>query len=116
MGSTLGIDDEILDILGPAAGYGAVLSYEKYASLYLMYSIVMYVGYILASIGMLFLNRVARGAFLLLIIADNMTTLLSGVVVNFEGSALLYSILAMLDGAILALAYLSPLSEKFKSK
>lgn len=82
----------------------------------MFYDVAMYFGFVLSSIGMLFFYNSARMFFVLLMAISLILTLFSGMMVSIESVAFLGEILSLLDGAILALAYLTPLSEKFSSQ
>jgi hypothetical protein len=111
--SYLWIEDSTIEMLVSVGGYGAVLPYDEYSTFFIIYDVVIYVGFVLSSIGMLFFKRIARVIFTALIMISTAVSLASGMVVATEGVEFLASISCMLDGAILALAYLSPLSKKF---
>lgn len=111
--SYLWMDDGMLEMLVSAGGYGAILPYDEYARFFMLYDVVVYFGFVLSSIGMLFFYNSARVIFTLLIAVSLVFILFSGMVVSIEGDAFLGEILSLLDGAILALAYLTPLSKKF---
>lgn len=106
----------MLEMLVSAGGYGAILPYDEYSRFFMFYDVAMYFGFVLSSIGMLFFYNSARMFFVLLMAISLILTLFSGMMVSIESVAFLGEILSLLDGAILALAYLTPLSEKFSSQ
>jgi hypothetical protein len=114
-GYVLMTDSEI-DILVSVGGYGATLPYEEYAVFFMVYDVMIYAGFVASSIGMFFFKKIAREAFSVLIVISLIVTFVSGMTVSYAGIAFLESILSLMDGGILALAYLSSLSQKFSMR
>ncbi|QKT03786.1 hypothetical protein HUS23_08120 [Ectothiorhodospiraceae bacterium 2226] len=114
--SYLWMDENVVEMLVIYGGYGAVFPHEQHSTFFLIFDAVTYVGFVLSSIGMLFFQAIARAIFTLLIVISQVMVLVSGTVVTIEGIAFLESVLSMMDGAILALAYLSPLSNRFSPR
>lgn len=72
--------------------------------------------WVAAAVGVWQFDRHARLAFLLLTAISVVLTGLGGISVQLPFEVMLEYAVALMDGAILAIAYLSPLKEKFLNK
>lgn len=91
-------------------GYGAILPVLDiyYYGSWFGFSLV-------ASVGMFFIQNWARHLFLCLIILDIVLAPVSGFMVQAPLDTAFSSLSQLVDGAILLMAYTSPLSESFKN-
>ncbi len=72
--------------------------------------------WIAVAVGLWRFNRWARGTFLALTVLSLIMTALGGMDVRLAFEAVLEDAVALIDGVILALAYFSPLKEKFAKR
>lgn len=108
-----GVDYYLTDAehrLAKLSGYGAVLPAAQHP----IYSGVWFVLWLIAAIGLVFLQDWARHLYLMLSLLASVLILFSGFVVEPSLDALFSSVNLLLDGAILALVYLSPLADSFR--
>lgn len=89
-------------------GYGAVLPVN-----HALYSNTWFVLWLGAAVGMFLIRAWARRLYLVLAILSVVAAPLSGFSVQTPLDMMLSSVVLLIDGAILALAYLSPLSLAF---
>lgn len=75
---------------------------------------IILVAYIVASVGLVLLKKWARTVFLALTVSDIVLTGISGVHVSAPLDAAIGYIIALSDGAILAIAYLTSLGGEFE--
>ncbi len=97
---------------------GNMLSYGGYNALIELYpnlDYVFFVAWVLIGVGLFFYNNIARAAFLLLLAFFTATSPLYGLSVETAGGISLLQLTAMLDGAILIMAFFTPVSVKFSS-
>lgn len=71
--------------------------------------------WLLVSIGLLTFNSSARLQFIVLSIISLVIVPFSGLMVLHPLDALLFSIIGMLDGAIIVMFYLTPIANEFKT-
>lgn len=94
-----------LDLLG-YSGFGAMGNIESW---YLLVS----AGFFITAIGLWFLKRWARFAYILVTLLAIFVIINSGISVAPALDGLLYHLLALVDGAILTFMYLTPLKREF---
>ena len=90
-------------------GYGADLPIDDVLFYGTFFGLVL-----IATLGLYFFQNWARHLFLALSLLDLAITPFSGFIVQPPIDGLFFMINLLLDGAILAMAYLSPLSASFK--
>lgn len=91
------------------SGYGAVLPVE-----HPLYYSTWFALWIIAGLGLVFLQNWARHLFLVLSLLGPALAPFSGFVVQPPLDGLFANASALLDGVILAVAYLSPLADSFR--
>jgi hypothetical protein len=100
------VSQEVWDALS-WSGYGSVLQLPTGIGwLWMLVSVA-------AAVGLCSFSKSARMVFTLLIVFDAVLTLLGGVVVNIALGSFLGLVETMADGAILVMAYTSPLKDRF---
>jgi hypothetical protein len=100
---------DIESALGQYNGFGAVLPVHQP-----LYYGTWFGLWLIASVALIFLQNWARYLFLWLYALDVVLLLFSGFTVQGPVENSLTQLIAVLDGAILAMAYFSPLAEYFK--
>lgn len=91
------------------SGYGAVLPVQHPVYYGLWFGL-----WLIAALGLLFLKNWARYLYLVLSVLGCVSTIFSGFVVQPPLDTLFSTTNLILDGAILAIAYLSPFAARFK--
>ena len=103
-------DARVLDLIS-GSGYGAYpIAPES------VLTALFTIGWTIAAIGLFFIQNWGRHLYLGLTVLSFVQSALSGMVVLDPGGAILFGLLGYMDGAILALAYLGPLSAEFNRK
>ncbi len=95
---------------------GILLSYGGYGAIYSgneILDVAILVMSVVSSLGMFFYWKVARYIFLLLI-ATVVAVPLYGLSIQTAGGAMLLDVVHITDGMALALAYFSPVKDRFK--
>jgi hypothetical protein len=95
--------------LAEYSGHGALLPIK-----HPLYNGVWFVLWIASAIGLIFLQNWARHLYLALSLLGLILAPFSGYVIQPPLDTMFASASTLLDGAILAMAYLSPLAEDFK--
>lgn len=101
-------DDEYR--LAEYAGYGAILPVH-----HVLYYSVWFGLWLISALGLLFFQNWARHLYLVLSLLSLVTAPFSGFVVQPPVDALFSNATLLLDGALLAVAYLTPLAASFKA-
>ncbi len=102
------LSEDVLAVL-TWTGYGAIIQLPPFVS----WALVLF--WLLIAIGMYFFNSTARLLYLVFTIFFILTTPLYGLFVSTAYDLVFLEITNFLDGAILAMAYLSSISAKFKN-
>jgi len=95
---------------------GSLLSYAGHAAIFVgpeIFHIAIFAAWLVAAVGLLLFRKTARTLFLVLVVATTALSPLFGVSVETAGGATLIAIANMADGAVLALAYFSPVKNEF---
>jgi hypothetical protein len=95
---------------------GSLLSYAGYGAIYSGNEIIdsaVFWAWILSAIGMFFFRRIARSVFVLILIASTVSVPLYGLSVETAGGAMLLDVAHIADGIAVALAYFSPVKDRF---
>lgn len=95
-----------------ADGYGAVVSLTDELSGTL--SVLTFFGFFIASIGLFFLRKWGRWLFVVLWIYGWVSSLLFGIRVSLPIQGFFGMALGTIDGAVLALAFISPIRDRFE--
>lgn len=90
------------------SGYGALIKGNE------VFMYVIFIAWLACSVGLFIFNNLARTLFFALVIITTAITPMFGASVETAGGTLLIDIANIADGAILAMAYLSPVSNEFK--
>lgn len=93
-----------------------LLSFNGFNAVYYPDKAIAYaefVAWIVCAVGLLLFRKIARSLFLVLIVLSTAMTPLYGVFIESAGGMALLGISQMADGVVLALAYLSPVKERF---
>lgn len=93
------------------SGYGAVLPVE-----HPLYYSAWFALWMIAAFGLILLKNWARHLFLTLSVLGSALAPFSGFVIQAPLDGLFANTSALLDGAILAIAYLSPLADSFNNR
>ena len=101
------INSATLTTLTSGVGLGALVPPNASVGL------AIFCAYVVASIGLFFFRNWARWLFVFLALSGPVYAALSGMVVQTPFEALLGGLVGILDGAILALAFLSPIASLF---
>jgi hypothetical protein len=102
-------DARLIDLL-KGHGYGAL--YETPG----VVDVIVFSGWLLAALGMLFLQNWGRYLYLMLLALGFAQTAVSGVATLTPSQFVLLGVLSMLDGAVVVLAFLSPIAARFVSR
>ncbi len=89
-------------------GYGSVLPHSP-----LVYWFI-FISWLCVSVGLFFFNKAARTGFIILSITSIVASPFWGVLVMTPAEVTLFSIVAMSDGAIITMIYLSSIAKEFK--
>ena len=100
-------DDE--SRLAEYSGYGAILPVH-----HVLYHSVWFGLWLISALGLFFFENWARHLYLALSLLSLVAAMFSGFVVHAPVDALFLNAIILLDGAILAIAYLTPLAASFK--
>ena len=100
-------DDE--SRLAEYSGYGAILPVH-----HVLYYSVWFGLWLISALGLFFFENWARHLYLALSLLSLVAAMFSGFVVHAPVDALFSNASLLLDGAILAIAYLTPLAASFK--
>jgi len=95
---------------------GSLLSCSGFKSIYVIgeyVSIALLILLLYGCWGMYFYRKIGRNAFLIAMLAATAMTPLHGVVVETAGGVMLIDIAHVASGMVLALAYFSPIRDKF---
>lgn len=79
-------------------------------------SIIILLGWYLVSLGLFFFIKIAKSLFLFMIILNLLLSIFEGFLILSPIDLLLYVILGLLDGVILAILYLTSISDKFNDE
>jgi hypothetical protein len=101
------LDYELGNLLA-YSGYGALIEQNT------IFTYALFVAWIAVAVGIFLFISIARTAFLFLVIFSTALSPLFGAQVETAGGATLLAIANIADGAVLAMAYLSPLKNEFK--
>ena len=96
--------------LAEYAGYGAILPVD-----HALYYGAWFGLWLIAAIGLIFFQNWARHLYLALSLLNPALAPFSGFMVQPPIDALFFATNLLLDGAILAMAYLTPMSDSFKT-
>jgi len=97
---------EVLNLLS-FNGYGRLVQFPVLVEWALLFT------WLLVSIGLITFNRSARNQFIVLNILSLVLIPLSGLIILSPMEALLFSIVGILDGAIISMFYFSPVAQEF---
>jgi hypothetical protein len=90
-------------------GHGSVLPFPPALNWFLC------LAWLLTAVGLFFFNPFARAAFVVLVLVSGVADFFWGFVVQSSWESGLLNITTLLDGATLAMAYLTPVSERFRA-
>ena len=96
---------------------GALLAYSGYGAIMqggAVFGYAIFTAWIACAIGLFLFYNVARTAYVGLIIFTTALVPLLGTTVETAGGSLLIDISSIMDGAILAMAFFSPIRNEFK--
>ncbi len=97
---------------------GNLLSYSGYGAMFQGNAVIEYIiftAWLMCALGMFFFYKIARTAFVFLLVSTTALVPLFGASVETAGGTLLLDITNITDGFILALAFFSPIRNEFKS-
>lgn len=89
------------------AGYGAMYSGNEFID------IAIFMAWLISAFGMFFFRKVARSIFLILVVTNIVAVPLYGISVETAGGAMMLDVAHIADGMVLALAYFSPVKDRF---
>ena len=95
---------------------GSLLAYSGFNAIVTLPTILgyaMFIGWLVAAVGLFFFYTNALRLFVILVVGSLFLGPLSGIHIETAGGATLLAITCMADGAILALAYFSPVKDEF---
>ena len=101
-------DSRLLDLLS-GGGYGALYETPR------VVDVIVFWAWLFAAVGMLFLQNWGRYLYLMLLVFGFAQTAVSGIATLPPSQSVLLAVLSMLDGAIVALAFFSPIGSQFAS-